>query len=445
MSFAALETLPTEHVEEKRANEPEMIQRLQYSFETFIGITEELKVAYDRLRQRADAMDLKLQEANSNLSQKVLELDGLTRRLNDLLQGMPSAVVAVDASGEVTHFNRAAEKLLGLKAEQVIGKRIANLDALRGFLLLDRNETNLTDPRIGEERTVVTSEGRRRVVSSQIAELEDAKGEPAGRIEILTDLTETDRLRREVHRLDTLAALGEMAGAVAHQIRNPLNGIEGFAGLLQRRLASDANQDNDTNRYAEKIVLGVREVNAVIQGMLMLAKPEPLSLLPVDLDRLTREVARRFGDPETIADPSVSIVFKPGTAGRMLAVDALKIKQVLLNLAHNALAAVAGREGARIRFSTHLRCSGAEIRVTDNGIGIDAETAEKIFRPFYTTREDGTGLGLAVASKIVQLHGGTIRVRSLPGFGTTFKILFPGPDQAGCSGEAHDGTRPCCG
>lgn len=409
------------------AGDPGMILRLQQSFETFIGVTEELKEAYDRLRERADAMDLALQEANQDLSEKVLELDGLTRRLNDLLQGMPSAVVAVDRSGTVTHFNRAAEKLLGLEADDVLGMPVTAEGALRGLLLLGTMTDDRATPAAGDERAVAMPDGRRVVVSSRIAELTDAQGMPAGRIEILTDLTETDRLRREVHRLDTLAAMGEMAGAVAHQIRNPLNGVEGFASLLQRRLTRGEEAGADTIRYAEKIVLGVREVNAVIQGMLMLAKSEPLDRRSVDMEELTREVADRFAEPEEPAGASVKVRFRSGTGPAIVPADALKVKQVLLNLVHNALTAADGREGAQVRLSARRLRDGAAVRVCDNGPGMDAEAVRKIFRPFYTTREDGTGLGLAVAFKIVELHGGRIRVKSIPGCGTVFKIVLPGP------------------
>jgi two-component system sensor histidine kinase AtoS len=260
---------------------------------------------------------------------------------------------------------------------------------------------------------------------------------PAGRIEILTDLTETDRLRREVHRLDTLAALGEMAGAVAHQIRNPLNGVEGFASLLHRRLAGEGGGGEDALRYADKIAHGVREVNAVIQGMLMLAKSEPLALRPVRIDRLADDVVENLRSAAEAAESPVEFQVKSGGEAGEIAVDALKLKQVLLNVAHNAMAALPEKGRRIIRISTAQRKAGAVIRVTDSGRGMSAQQASKIFRPFYTTREEGTGLGLAVASKIVDLHGGAIGVRSIPGCGTTFRIELPGCDAAGQPGDDH--------
>lgn len=389
----------------------EMVHRLNASFETFIGVTEELKEAYDRLRERADAMDLKLKDANRSLKEKVLELDGLTDRLNDLIQGMPSAVVAVDAAGRITHFNRIAEQTLGLGAGEVKGRRLEEVEPLSHMLLMGGNSAS----KPGEERGVEAPDGQSLVVTSRIAELNDAKGAPAGRIEILTDLTETDRLRREVHRLDTLAAMGEMAAAVAHQIRNPLNGVEGFASLLQRKLKDEDGSD-DARRFAGNVVQGVRQVNAVISGMLMLARSDSLQLHDVDLDTLLEETARELDDH----DARISLDLNLG--GRSIRADGLKLKQVFLNMGHNALEAMEQGRRNEIRIRTRWNGERPEIRIVDSGRGVEQAKDGKIFQPFYTSREQGTGLGLSVASKIVDLHGGAIRFRSLPGVGTVFKI-----------------------
>jgi PAS domain S-box-containing protein len=389
----------------------EMMHRLNDSFETFIGVTEELKQAYDRLRERADAMDLKLKDANRSLKDKVLELDGLTNRLNDLIQGMPSAVVAVDAGGRITHFNRIAERTLGLEAGEVKGRSLKRVEPLSKVLLMGNDAA----AKPGEERDVETLDGRRLVVTSRIAELNDAKGRPAGRIEILTDLTETHRLRREVHRLDTLAAMGEMAAAVAHQIRNPLNGVEGFASLLHRKL-KDENGSADARRFAGNVVQGVRQVNAVISGMLMLARSDSLQMHDVDLDALLEETASE------LEGNGVEIRLDLNLKGRSIRADGLKLKQVFLNMGHNALEALEEGRRRAVRMSTRWNGEGPEIRIADSGRGI--RKAGKIFQPFYTSREQGTGLGLSIASKIVDLHGGAIRFRSLHGVGTVFKILL---------------------
>lgn len=406
-------------------DDQQMIDRLNTSFETFIEITEDLKQAYDRLRERADAMDLELKDANERLSEKVLELDGLSRQLNDLLQNMPGAVVAVSGDGCIIHFNRTAETLLGIDAETVLGNPIDEVETLDEMLLLgrDANAPLASDPE--EERTIMTPNGRMIVVTSRISELRNAQGEPEGRIEILTDLTETDRLRREVHRLDTLAALGEMAAGVAHQIRNPLNGVEGFASLLQRKLAREGETANDdARRYAGKIVHGVREVNAIINGMLMLAKDESLDLRPVDMDRLAADVASRLEQSAESGGRNVEIDFRSGLNNDCLLADEIKLRQVLLNIGHNALEALDGEGPCKVRIRTSRSRGAMEVRITDTGKGMSQDEAGKIFHPFYTTRDAGTGLGLSVATKIVDLHEGAISVRSIPEVGTTFKVAL---------------------
>lgn len=424
-----------ERIEDQRAPvheaEYDMINRLNHSFETFIGITGELKEAYDRLRERAAAMDLELQEANCQLSQKVAELDDLTRRLNDLLQSLPSAVVAVDENGRVILFNRAAEQLTGLRLEGILGKRLEEVDHTGDFLLLPGGGGT-------KERTVLTKDGRRLVVASRVSELRDGQGRPAGWIEILTDLTETDRLRREVHRLDTLAAMGEMAAAVAHQIRNPLNGVEGFASLLVRNLSKGEASMDDGLRYGRNIIRGVQEVNAIISGMLMLARPDHLDLKPVHLDSLMEAVAEGTNLTAESMGDEARVCFRPGAPDAWVTADELKLKQVFINLARNALEALGNAEGRMIRLRTRAKGELVEVRVTDTGRGMEGEAVEKLFRPFYTTREGGCGLGLSVAAKFVELHGGRINVRSIPGLATVFKVTLSSRRSSEKPGEKDD-------
>lgn len=403
----------------------EMIGRLNSSFQTFITLTEDLKEAYERLREKADAMDLELKETNT--------------RLNDLLQSMPSAVVAVDAERTVTQFNRAAEKMMGLAADQVVGRRLASLPALEKAVLLGCCEHSSPEEGCEEDRRMVTPRGLERVVNSRVAPLLD------GWIEILTDLTETDRLRREVHRLDTLAAMGEMAAAVAHQVRNPLNGVEGFASLLLRNLERGEGSEADRCRHARNVVAGVREVNEIITGMLMLVRSERLQLQPQDLNRLVRDAVRTAGSQAAENPAAAGIEFRPAPAGAWVSGDAFKLKQILLNLIHNGLEALPGQGRGGLRITVRRPGSQAEIRVADSGTGMSPEQAAKVFRPFFTTKEGGIGLGLSVAAKIVDLHGGALSVRSVPDRGTVFKIVLPGIQQPARNGECNDRACARCG
>ena len=410
----------------------EKIHRLERSFHSFIGVTEQLKGAYERLRLRAEAMDLKLRDANRTLSEKVDELDDLSRRLHGLLQGLPSAVVAVDREGRVIHCNRAAEELLGVDAGEVTGSEVADSEVLAGALVLARTPGRCTAPLEGEERTLLTRDGRRLVVASRLSELTDGEGRSAGRIEILTDLTETDRLRREVHRLDTLTAMGEMAANVAHQIRNPLNGVEGFASLLVRALQarrSDGESDATTEkslRYGRNIIRGVREVNAIITGMLQLAKPDQLLLKALNLDALVTETAAGVREAQESSGRVVDLEVNPGARGVWITADGFKLKQVLSNLIHNAIEALPAEGRRLVRVTTRRRGDRIVIDVADTGEGLSPDDMGKLFRPFFTTRETGTGLGLAVASHYVELHGGGLRARSRPGRATVFRIALTG-------------------
>jgi signal transduction histidine kinase len=317
-----------------------------------------------------------------------------------------------------------AEKLLKLKTEEVKGKRLDEIEPLNGMLLLSLPEEGWPPGGSDEERVVMTRQGDRLVVTSRMAHLGDAQGRPAGRIEILTDLTETDRLRREVHRLDTLAAMGEMAAAVAHQIRNPLNGVEGFASLLQRTLAREEENREGALRFAGHIVQGVRQVNAIINGMLMLSKPDALHPSRLCLNDLLQEVLAELKTTAKDLGIDARIELRhPGAALWILA-DGLKLKQALLNIGNNALSALKAPGRGGLRMTLDKKGGWIRIRVADSGAGMTPEVATKVFRPFFTTREDGVGLGLSVATKIVDFHGGGLSVRSLLGRGTVFKMVF---------------------
>ncbi len=400
----------------------EMINKLNNSFEMFIGITEDLREAYDSLRERADAMDLKLEDANHSLSEKVRELDGMTRRLNGLLQSLPSAVVAVDRHDRVIHFNRAAEMMLNMRSEDLFGKKLESVEGIEDLLLLCRDPKDGTCGDVENERTIMTRGNRRLVVTSRISQFKDAAGNHAGRIEILTDLTETDRLRREVHHLDTLAAMGEMAAEVAHQIRNPLNGVEGFASLLKRSIVRKDAGGKDPAGYAGKVVEGVREVNAIINSMLLLARKGRIEPEPVDLNAIAKDTVEELRSAAQSRGIDADIRWKKENRAEWVAGDALKLKQACLNIGFNALESLTPEKCSSIRISVNRSGNKVRFRVTDSGVGMDKETASKVFRPFFTTRNRGTGLGLPVAAKIVDLHNGCLSVRSISSVGTAFKM-----------------------
>ena len=241
---------------------------------------------------------------------------------------------------------------------------------------------------------------------------------------MLSDLTEVTHLRAQLSRLDTLAALGEMAAAIAHEVRNPLNGIEGFAGLLARALQQAGPIDQEqTSRYIDRIRRGVADVNEIVTNLLLWARPDRLVRSRFSLDGLVAEIV---ADAPVLAGSAshAPITIDSPCPGVELAADRMKIKIVLMNLVRNALEAVGATEGS-VRIVMTPSESGLRIAVQDSGPGVPEEVRRRLFRPFSTGKASGTGLGLAVARKLVEVHGGELDLVSGSGDGARFEIFLP--------------------
>ncbi|MEX2016361.1 MAG: ATP-binding protein, partial [Candidatus Hydrogenedentales bacterium] len=312
--------------------------------------------------------------------------------------------IAVDVEGLITTFNRAAEAILGYPATDVAGKSFADI--------FGRAFHPATGDAVSELRTN-TGAGVR--VHEQDAPLTDRTEQRLGSVKVFQDLREIEALREQVRRKDRLAALGEMAATVAHEIRNPLGGIRGFATLLQQ----DTPVEDPRHRLIQKIVTGTKNLDRVVNELLEYTRP-------VELDRRAYACAELVSGALALIDTAD----QPGVTyethaqpDACVTADAAKMKQVLLNLLINARQSLNG-PGA-IRIWTETDAPYTVICVGDTGCGIPADQLDRIFSPFFTTKEKGTGLGLAVASKIVEIHGGTISATSVVGEGSVFRVRLP--------------------
>jgi signal transduction histidine kinase len=402
------------------------LARLAESFRTFNRATRDLEAAYAALKARADRIDARLAETNGELSAKVAELDRAGGRLHATLDALPCGVVIAGKDGSVERLNRAAERILGRAAVEIVGRDAAAVRGKDGAPLLLLAEPTASS---AAERSLAACDGARRRVASHVVALPDG-----GRLEILVDLTEVAHLRTQLNRLDTLAALGEMAAGIAHEVRNPLNAVDGFAGLLMRALEGDAAPDkSQLLRYADRIRRGVAEVEEIIASLLQWARPERLSRSAFGARALCEEAVAALAKPR--AEGAAARIEVAGEDdGAPIVADRVKLKLVLVNLVKNAVEAAGASGRVVVRYRRDR--AGFEASVEDDGPGVAPEMRKKLFRPFSTDKASGTGLGLAVAKKLAECHGGELKLVEGVLGGAKFVLVVPEQAAAAAAGVA---------
>ncbi|HTZ41276.1 MAG TPA: ATP-binding protein, partial [Syntrophales bacterium] len=335
---------------------------------------------------------------------------------DSLVEHMPMGIVAVDADERIMAFNDTAETLLDRTAGDVIGKPAlqvlppACIDMMRG---------------LGEDRSIVEKEfeyvvreGRTIPLEVIAAVLRDDEGSLIGRIALLRDLSELQHLRKEVERSQRLAAVGSLAAGVAHEIRNPLSSLKGFATYFRQRYG----EVPDDLKVADIMIQEVDRLNRVITELLEFSRPLELKRKATDLAALVRHTSVTLEGQMREKKISVRTELPPDLP--MASIDPDRMTQVLFNLFLNALAAM--EAGGVLKVGVALQDDRTLlISIVDTGTGIRREDLGRVFDPYFTTKPSGTGLGLAIVHRIVEAHGGEIRLESELGRGTTVTLLLP--------------------
>ncbi len=402
------------------------INELKQAFHEFVASTHQLESAYHDLQTHADNMDEELNRTNRSLCDKVSALDEMTRYLNGLLNSMHNGVVAVDVEGRVMTMNPAAEHILGISAADAVGQQYA--------ALLRTPPTSLPIVKAlksGKSFTCVRHELRRPdgnsvLLESSVSLIHNTRDQIIGALDIFRDLSLVRDLETKLRHADRLATLGKISASVAHEVRNPLHAVEGFARLL----AQDLEDNDPRRRFADNIIAAVQNLEKTVSGMLIFARPFRLNLARTQADRLVEDVADLLEQEirhRTLKNMALDVVL-PASAPQIRA-DCEQLKRALLNLGHNALDAMPG--GGRLSlqvmppFSDQEGTQYVRISVADTGAGIDPHILGRLFEPFATSRSNGNGLGLAMVHKIVELHEGRITFETGPGSGTIFHVDIP--------------------
>jgi two-component system sensor histidine kinase HydH len=241
-----------------------------------------------------------------------------------------------------------------------------------------------------------------------------------GTVGVLRDLTELVATQQRLLQREKLASLGEMAAGVAHEIRNPLGGIKMATNLLSSGAAEDRRISQE---MAQSILAGIGEIETIIADLLDYARETRLDCQPYALGRILVPVVDAAAAEARLR--GVAFTTRALDAELVVAVDGQRLRQVVHNVIRNALDATERVAGGRVELSLHRRGGAALIEVADNGAGIRPEHRERIFLPFFTTKPTGTGLGMAIVKKLMDLHGGEVEIDSAPGRGTTVRLVLP--------------------
>lgn len=349
---------------------------LKEGFRAFVAASRRLEQSYHALKARAEAIDLELAATVHRLEQALQEKE-------TILGALPVGVLAVDAEGQLLWTNPEGARLQASMQEH------------------DLELTELPD---GE------SEHSGTCVSARRASLADGTT-----LLVVEDRTQVTALSREVTRLDRLAGLSELALGIAHEIKNPLNGVMGFAALMQR-----TEKESEIRRFADKIHAGLGQVDDIVREMLEFARsPErgedyiPLSI-----------IVERAAAAANLPSKSISV-----DGDTDVRVESSVLVRVLANLFRNS--AEATPDSVRITVSVHTLDDRVELIVRDDGPGIDAAMGNRVFEPFVSSKDRGHGLGLALASRVMAFLGGRLELTNPGEPGATFCLTLPGHRREG--------------
>ncbi|MBC7266189.1 MAG: PAS domain-containing protein [Coriobacteriia bacterium] len=360
-----------------------------------------------------------LQRAYGKLEERALQLSSVQEYTQAILRSITAGVVTLGPDGSIVTANPAAERLLGEREQDMVPRRIRTVLADDGGLDADVSRVlSGRAPRIVKEVKLVTRNGKALHVQVSISRMRDAEGRVLGAVVTLEDVSEIRALTDQLIRSDRLAAMGELTAGVAHEVRNPLGIIRASVQLIE-------DSRGDQERIAEATSVVKQEIDRldrVIKALLDFGRPSAPSLRAVKVSDVIDDVVlftRRFA-----RQSHVSITYQIPPDVPYVRADPDQMKQVLVNLISNAVQAMEGR-GGNISLSAWVEGGFVAIRVEDDGPGIPESELPKIFDPFYSTKNDGTGLGLTMVHRIVDDHDGYIEVASRVGEGTSFTVYFP--------------------
>jgi signal transduction histidine kinase len=384
-----------------------MTQSLAEAFANFTHAAGRLELSYHELQQEVAGLRLQLEEKNRRLARSLSENERIRYRLQNLLDTLPCGVAVLNQAGDLQLCNPEAKRTLD------------NLEN-RSALLHALAQPATAEP---ERELVLTTEGTAQCVAVRQATFTAESGQPEVLL-IIRDVTAQHRLEEERETARRLQALAESTALLAHEVRNPLASMELFASLLVDACTPNSGE---VRNWAQHIQAGVRMIAATVNNVLHLRNPGPLQLRTVNLGDLLGSTLELL---EPVAHQSgVRIEFAPQTEEFAMDADRSRLQQVFFNLAVNAFRAMQPGGVLAVEIQ-QLGPNRAEVQFRDEGCGIAPEDLERVCEPGFSRTPGSSGFGLAVCRKIMDQHGGEIRIDSRLGQGTTISLTFVAKGEA---------------
>jgi len=405
--------------------QPELTYRVTYNIVVAL-------VGFYTVALLASTLAGRTRRAEAELEEKKVRLESLRVVYQDVIQSIVSGLITTTPDGMVTSANRAAQRILRKDSDALVGSPIME-SGLFSEADWSRCQTWCDEMGRALDEVEVERKGESFTIGFSLTPLQDAHGVSQGYIAIFQDLTEKRKLQAELRVKDRMAAVGELAAGIAHEVGNPLAAISGSAQMLARTLDEDASG----RRLLEIILKESQRMDRTIKGFLRFARPSKDSaLVRFDIVELLREHFVLLSNSDEVRNEH-RLVLNVEDEPVMMLTDADQLSQIFWNLSRNALRAMA--EGGTLELSGYRHGpDGFRLCFADTGKGMEEDQRAKLFEPFQGFFDQGTGIGMSIVYRIVEEHGGRLQVESAPGRGTSITVDLPlTPQPAGLQGTAE--------
>ncbi len=373
--------------------------KLNEAFDSFTQASRSLETYYAKLSQKVQYLTHELEKKNGQLNEAILEVRESKDYFQAVFQSIGEAIIVLDQDEKISMINRAAETLFETSTNSIKGTMFNDMD-----FSVDVNSSG----------TRLTVKGKKYDIILSRSTVSGPEGSVRGYVILIKDVTRIKELEHQNERNQRLISMGEMAAKIVHEIRSPLCSIELFSNMLSNDLKETAHSE-----MANGISTGIKSLNNILTNMLLFAKPQKMSFKDVRLSEIVGEILKILAP--LVETRGVGII--NNIADDIVTGDSELLKQVFMNIVLNAIQAMP--DGGVLKVEMDQKGEFTAVNFIDEGEGIDSGNVEKIFDPFFSTKDKGTGLGLAIAHKIMQSHNGFINAFKNEGKGSTFSVYLP--------------------